>query len=135
MSQLFYIGVKAVIIQKKRILLLKRINDIGQIYWDIPGGRLRRGEIPREGLRRELQEELNIKLNKQSPKLLGIYILPRLLKNKIGLFLLLYEVVTPEGKLKLSNEHLEYKWIKLRKLENQNIIEDGLKRVILQTVK
>jgi len=46
---------KAIITDKDKVLL---VRDTGTKMWDLPGGRLHKNEQPREGLKRELSEEL-----------------------------------------------------------------------------
>lgn len=53
--QQFNIGVKAMILQDNRLLLLKR-RDHG--VWEVPGGRINVGESLEETLCREIPEEL-----------------------------------------------------------------------------
>jgi 8-oxo-dGTP pyrophosphatase MutT (NUDIX family) len=54
----FHLGVKAVLInQDKKILLLERHHPYRGVYWDLPGGRLQRGESQLEALSREVREE------------------------------------------------------------------------------
>jgi 8-oxo-dGTP pyrophosphatase MutT (NUDIX family) len=51
------VSVKAVLGWEDRYVLLR--NDRGE--WELPGGRLDRGEQPTEALERELMEELSVK--------------------------------------------------------------------------
>lgn len=57
----FHLGVKALIFNTEgKILLLERDHPIKKRYWDIPGGRLQRGESMMETLRREVKEEIGL---------------------------------------------------------------------------
>ncbi|NOY08202.1 MAG: NUDIX domain-containing protein [Spirochaetes bacterium] len=49
---------------KYQVLLTRRGIEPFKGYWDIPGGFLRNGEEPEEGLRREIREELGIDILK-----------------------------------------------------------------------
>lgn len=58
----FHLGVKGLIRNNERkILLLERNHPSAKIYWDIPGGRLHKGEMPLDTLRREVEEETGLK--------------------------------------------------------------------------
>jgi len=55
----FYrVSVKAIIVHANKILLCREKNGL----WDLPGGGLEFGEDLKQGLRREIQEELNVKI-------------------------------------------------------------------------
>jgi len=56
---------------KKRILLTKRAVEPKKNYWDFPGGFLEEGEYPQDGLKREIFEELGVKI--KIIKMLGIF--------------------------------------------------------------
>lgn len=51
-------GVKCVLIDRDRILLVR--HTYGSRAWDLPGGRLKRGETPLSAARREMEEELGM---------------------------------------------------------------------------
>ena len=51
----------AIIIKDDRVLLIKRIKP-DTTYWVFPGGGLEQGETPEEGLKREIYEELGLKV-------------------------------------------------------------------------
>ena len=58
----FRLAVKAFIIDKNNLLIVKRTSkDIQKTnIWEIPGVRLKLGEDPREGLKREIAEETGL---------------------------------------------------------------------------
>jgi 8-oxo-dGTP diphosphatase len=52
-----------VIIEQKKILVTQRKEDAHQgLLWEFPGGKVKEGEEPREALRRELKEELDVEV-------------------------------------------------------------------------
>lgn len=58
----FHLGVKALIRNNAgKLLLLERQHRVKGSYWDIPGGRLKKGESLVETLRREVEEETGLK--------------------------------------------------------------------------
>lgn len=104
---LFIIPQKAVIMKGGKILLLKRAPDspIHPNLWDLPGGILENKEKPEEGLKREVFEETNLKVMVVKP-------LFSCSESSHGneVFFLLYECRILSGKIKLSKEHIEWKW-------------------------
>lgn len=52
-------GAKALVTSGRRVLLVKERHADGTPFWTLPGGGVERHECPREGLRRELVEELH----------------------------------------------------------------------------
>lgn len=59
----FHLGVKALAYNEEgSLLLLQGRRKTGELYWDLPGGRMQQGENPEETLRRELKEEIGLTL-------------------------------------------------------------------------
>ena len=52
-------GAKALVTSGWRVLLVKERHADGTVFWTLPGGGVERHECPREGLARELVEELS----------------------------------------------------------------------------
>lgn len=61
-------GVKGILSHDGRVLLVQ--HTYGPRRWEIPGGGLRRGEDPVDGIRREIREELGVEL--PQPTLIAI---------------------------------------------------------------
>jgi len=106
----FKIALKAIIQKDGKILALKRSNseEVFTELWDIPGGRINFGEKPVEALVREVMEEtgLTVKVN---PRPWTIWsFMANENKQVVGITMLADYV---EGKVKLSEEHTEYRWI------------------------
>jgi 8-oxo-dGTP diphosphatase len=60
-TEAFVIVVAAVIAWEGKILVCqRRRGDTFGLMWEFPGGKLRAGETPEEGLARELREELGV---------------------------------------------------------------------------
>ena len=93
---------KIVLIDNKgRALFLKRSNYMEKFAgdWDLPGGHIKLGENLLEGLKRETREETRIKIKN-----------PVFLKKIENLYFF-YEKFNSE-KIKLSDEHTDYKFFK-----------------------
>jgi|APSaa5957512493_1039668.scaffolds.fasta_scaffold260327_1 8-oxo-dGTP diphosphatase len=102
---------KVVVVRGKRILFLKRAGNGGSENddeWELPGGHLNVGERFRGGAKREVREETGIIISK----------LKVILKEKdFVLFLAKPRTV----KVKLSNEHKDYKWVNMRSILKLNL--------------
>ena len=115
----FHLGIKAIIRNGEgKILLLKvnpkqlkEFND--KPYWDIPGGRVHKGNTTEETLRREVEEETGITSIKSctpfSMVLSNIRI--PIEDDSVGLILSSYLCdVDNIGEIKISDEHIEFDW-------------------------
>ncbi len=129
----FHIGIKAVIVEHGKVLVLRGFLSDGRMSHDLPGGRLNEGEGIKEGLTRELKEELD----------LDDFVLKDLLfavekknynKNGSSLIYLFYKVDAKISEVKLSKEHVEHRWIMKGDLDeivkNKEHVNDGLIEVL-----
>lgn len=123
-EKLFYVGVKGLIRNKEgKILLLKsslRNHTIeAKPYWDIPGGRIEKGQDALSTLKREIKEETDLS------KISDVQFFSSIISNheiligeaeKAGLVLMVYTLEIPGGsKIVLSPEHTEYQWVSNQK--------------------
>src|SRR5579871_5133663 len=54
----FHFGIKVLLCDSEsKVLLLKKQDRNRNVYWDLPGGRMQKGETMMETLRREVEEE------------------------------------------------------------------------------
>jgi len=138
----FNIGVKGVIVKDKKVLLLKRDMGNGQVFWDVPGGRIDDNEDILETLKRELLEELPSIGKFKIKEILHSYRLPRDIKEDLGLVLLFYKVNAEDFQVKLSNEHCDYRWFDKEMLNGIHVgvsveveyIEQGYKDACLKSL-
>ncbi len=128
------IGVKALIENNDgSYLFLQRSNGLAStddIRWDIPGGRINKGEPLRDGLTREIKEETGLVLD--SPiRLLDAQdiIIPQ---KDLHVVRLTY-LTTIDGKVTLSDEHQAHTWATL--VEATDLHIDDQLRAILQSIK
>ncbi len=107
-----------------KILILQRSNyknNESDYKWDLPGGTVEDGEDCREAIVRECKEEIGVNLNSFEPKI--IYSRP--IPNKYFFIFSLcfskdYEY---EGdNIRLSFEHVEYKWVDKKDFKNYEYI-------------
>lgn len=119
-EMMFYIGVKALIEDKKgRILLFHSpgwSQQNIQPHWDLPGGRIDVGENLLTALKREIYEETGIK-KYSKPQFFYATISHHLTTHKIydfkvGLAILVYKIKIPgSSEFKISDEHTKYEWV------------------------
>ena len=62
---------KVAIIEKKKVLMVRAARGITKGMWNLPGGFIGYGEHPEESARREVEEELGLRV--RLVRLLGIY--------------------------------------------------------------
>lgn len=112
----FHLGIKALIRNDKGEVLLLQVNPAvmkGRDYWDLPGGRVQRGQTIEDTLRREVEEETGIR------DIADIQDIGMVLSNiripvgdtDLGLILGVFSISTPAGAaIEISEEHQAYEW-------------------------
>jgi len=115
---------KAVIKRDDKYLILLRSpkSKYFPLHWDFPGGKLEPNETPIQGIEREVNEETNLKTEAQ--KIIKEYDLNiKSYQESISHRFTLFETKIIEGDVKISDEHLEYRWA--TKNEIKGIIDFG----------
>ena len=122
--------VKILVRYKDRYLLLKKVKDIHSDHvggWEVPGGKIKNNEDPKEASIREVKEEtkLNCKLIKELKPL-------QLEKDGIRTSTCVYLAEAENDKVTISDEHSDYKWVSYEDIDNLKkvIYEDLLKQYI-----
>ena len=121
----FFVGVKAVIVQDDKVLLV-RGDKPGRDFWDTPGGRIDDDESILETLDRELHEELPNINSYKAGKILHAHRVHRDIVDDVSLVLLFHEVtdVTFDGDPVVSEEHTQAAWLPIEEvLEDEHTIE------------
>ena len=113
-------GTKSVLVKDGKVLLMKRSNyeDHRAGEWDLPGGKLEKGERLFEGHYREIMEETKLKVEIIEP--VRTWFIDRHDGKHVGITFL---SIHKEGDVILSKEHTEFKWLNLN--EVQNIISES----------
>jgi len=113
------VDVVAAILQNDKGELLiarRRKGKYLEGYWEFPGGKVEEGEKPEEGLIRELQEEMNIKI--EVNEYIGENIHKYVGRDKIRLLAFKARII--QGDIKLV-DHDQYMWIEAHKIEKMKL--------------
>lgn len=105
-------SVATCIVKDKKILLLHRTDDFD--VWEFPGGGIEFGESPEEAAVRETREEANVKAEVRFLTI-NSHITPKPQNHHHIWFF--YVCRKFKGKVKISNEHVDYRWFTLKEME------------------
>lgn len=113
----FRVAVKAFIIHRNKLLVLKRASgDIQKPgIWEIPGGRVELGEDPLIELMREVKEETGLYIDIIYP--MSVRHFTR--SDEQTVTMLIFLCKPKGGHLKVSEEHSEFKWINLKNYKKE----------------
>lgn len=119
MEDSFHLGIKALVRNNTGKILLLQVNPAKlkaerQAYWDLPGGRIQKGETVINTLEREVEEETRL-TGLEKPVEVGMVLsnirIPMDADNSVGLILDIYSVQAPQNaRIALSDEHIAYDW-------------------------
>lgn len=123
-TQLFKITQNTIIQnQEKAILILKHNTS----KWLLPGGKIQKGESWIKALKREIKEETGI-TEFEIKKILDI---DSWIENETGYYVVTFiATILKIDKITLSDEHIEYAWIKLPDLDNYDFWHENIKKRI-----
>jgi 8-oxo-dGTP diphosphatase len=121
------VGVGAIIIENKRVVLVKRAHPPLQAEWSIPGGVLEVGELVREAAIREAYEETGLTV--EPGELLGVY--DRVLRDasqRVQYHYVLIDFLCRRvaGDLAAASDAAEVRWFTLEELPALKLSEDTL---------
>jgi len=102
----------ALIIEQGKILVTQRKKEASHgLLWEFPGGKVKEGEEPREALRREVKEELDVEVEVGLIFDAVFYSYP-----EYPILLLVYRCRIGKGSLKPIGCN-DLRWVNLRELE------------------
>ncbi len=120
----FHLGVKVLLRNSTGKIMLLQVNSTrlggeSRNYWDLPGGRVQKGDSVDDTLKREVMEETGItqisRIQHISMVLSNLRI-PIDNDESVGLVLSIYAGAVPdEVVVRLSDEHMAYDWFAPKK--------------------
>jgi len=119
------VGVGAIIIERSRVLLVKRAHPPIQGQWSIPGGVLEIGEMVRDAAIREAREETGLVV--EPGELLGVF--DRVLRNgeqRVQYHYVLIDFLCRPigGELRAASDAEEARWFTREELPALNLAPD-----------
>jgi len=107
--------------EKKRILLVRQYRLPAEKYlWELPAGKLDKGEKPLQAAKRELMEETGYKAKKWE-KLASFFVSPGYVQERMTIFLA--KDLTAGDATPMDDERIEVRWFKRK--EVSQMIRDG----------
>ena len=119
--------------EQKRVLLAKRKVDPKKGTWETPGGFMHPGEVPEDAVRREVEEELGVKVvvDKYVGSMPGTYDYGGVMLPFIGLY---FTATVTDGEIKADDDVAEARFFSLDKLEEIDITYSTLPSLIKRAV-
>ena len=120
MEKIQQISIKGILCKNNKILFLKTTR-VGR--YELPGGRINFGESVEQTFKREIKEELGFEKIEMG-SLINTWSFMNIRENIKHHFIVFdFEFFTDESKIKLSDEHTEYKWVGKDDFEEMNMRE------------
>ena len=121
------VGVGSIIIERDRVVLVKRAHPPIQGHWSIPGGVLEVGEMIREAAIREAREETGLMV--ETGELLGVF--DRILRDpehRVQYHYVLIDFLCRRigGELLAASDAVEVRWFTREELPGLSLAEDTL---------
>ncbi len=127
------VGVGAVIIRDGKILLVKRGNEPNKYMWSIPGGIVKVGESLIEALKREVEEEVGLKVEVGDVACVSEEIVEENGKIRFHYVIIDFFADVVGGNLKPNSDALDAKWVPLNdvnSLETVDFVKKLVKKIV-----
>lgn len=124
------IAVGGVLVEKGKVLLIKRAHEPAKDKWAIPGGKINFGERSCDAVKREFREEtgLDVEVGKM------IYVFDVISKSdekpSYHYVIMDFFVYLIGGKIKAGDDALEAKWFTKQELESDDIAQETRKLLL-----
>lgn len=133
-STLFSCRTSGIVLNDKNETLIIKRNDCyhfeqrdsdAHVGWEFCGGGLEHGETPEEGIVREYEEETGIKID-----VIDVYNVRTGFREGRHLLNICYICKYISGEVKLTDEHVEYKWIPIVSLNEYDFGKHSSKDIL-----
>ena len=130
MEKIQQISIKGLLCRDNKVLLLRTPAD----RWELPGGRMNFGEDIEQTFKREIKEEIEFQ-DVRIDNLVNTWSFTYIRENINYHFIVFdFEIFTDESKIKLSDEHTEYRWFGRNDFKQINM-RDGHKETLRKYFK
>ncbi len=123
------VGVGAVIIKDGKILLVKRGNEPNRDMWSIPGGIVKVGESLIEALKREVEEEVGLKIDVGDVACVSEEIIEENGRIRFHYVIIDFFAEVVGGELKPNSDALDAKWVDLDDIDSLEVV-DFVKKLV-----
>jgi 8-oxo-dGTP diphosphatase len=122
-----FVGAKGIVHRGGKILLLRESKEYGDGCeagrWDVPGGRIESGEMVRDGLKREVEEESG--LDVRPGHILGIFDgFPEIQGEKCHVIRVYFLCEAKSGDVVLSDDHDAFDWVDPNDVADKDLMDD-----------
>ncbi len=120
-AQVPLLGVGAIIIKDKAVLLIRRKYEPSRGLWSFPGGMVERGERVKAAVKREAQEETGLRI--RVGPLVGVFekIVRSSQRVRYHYVVLDYLAVPVSGRVRPRSDALDARWIKMSDLSSYKL--------------
>lgn len=132
----YQISLKVILKNKKGEVLIMNGHPKGSFagFYDLPGGRIDENEFDvsfASIIQRELKEEVgNVKiLLNHKPVAMGRHLVPASLINEkkdVHVLYIFFDAKYVSGKIKISEEHIGFEWVNLKKIKLNKYFTSGI---------
>ena len=120
MKKIQQVSIKGFLYRDNKVLFLKTSK---KGTYELPGGRIDFGENAEQTFKREAEEELGFE-KIEIGRLINTWSFMNIKENINYHFVIFdFEFFTDENKIKLSDEHTEYKWVSIDEFEKMDMRE------------
>ena len=117
----------AIVIAGGRLLLARRARAPYAGMWDLPGGFLEAGEEPLEGLRRELREEVGVRVRRAT--LIG-FATDQYGPRGVTVLSVVYRITPTSSRVRPDDDVAEARWFRREEISYRRIAFPAIRRVV-----